>query len=758
MALVDESVSTVKADTHAGNLSSLQNFLETSASLDSTIDSALSLLQSRPEDTDSLHDLRLAIHRLTENMTDHLGTATSTLMGMVDRKELAILSEMYDIPIGPNNSRARADTDISEGDSQQSIASIKRLSWNSSKPLIPLSLPMGSSASSPARLKADRGHTVHMSLGGLPLEDRFTTLPKRKPRASKRSSWAHEWTAHIAQDLEGGDKEIGGPIELQTSSSDESKDAEADLPRTPNPRRSLATPRRSSPLSRRDSQSSSNNMPHRHIFPIVPPTPAKHPLLPSPLPHSPIRLDQKRRSLQSMPYFHSDRSDLTSPGRASISGSSDMARAGSLQVSDLQMLRDQSTNGSSPHRSLDYPNGALLSPVKQALERPVIMRAPSLSPLTLPGLKAACLGVHMKRRKMACCLLGLRFDPDTEYWEEVRRSLGELVAGMTAEIGSLDTAQRLAKSELLTRPNTVAQPPWQMTSNRSPTSYPDFAPRTSDHAHLRQQIEIMQTSLHRTWTELEVIRSKLGGSEPHGLNTSWSAVRGELGELIRQWERGKDSVSRLEALGHHSNQIDETTDGNADGNDEAQPLPAFLKAWDDDVEPSSNATDSVRSTSDDTHDTFSSHAHDQGHQHDTQPIDRLMAEVLPPPGQDIVFESTPLPAGMGRSKLTREERIKAMKEARENGLSSSAAQESSREAMDLGGDVVGELKSMIGLIRKRKGIEEVEPAPRAIEATQHHLLDPTDRRSELPAGFADDLKRAFVFPSQARSVGSQESR
>jgi hypothetical protein len=95
-----------------------------------------------------------------------------------------------------------------------------------------------------------------------------------------------------------------------------------------------------------------------------------------------------------------------------------------------------------------------------------------------------------------------------------------------------------------------------------------------------------------------------------------------------------------------------------------------------------------------------------------------------------------------------------MKETREN---ASAAQESSRGAMDLGGDVVGELKSMIGLIRKRKGIEEVEPAPRAIEATQHHVLDPT-RRSELPAGFAEDLKRAFVFPSQTRSVGSQESR
>jgi hypothetical protein len=361
----------------------------------------------------------------------------------------------------------------------------------------------------------------------------------------------------------------------------------------------------------------------------------------------------------------------------------------------------------------------------------------------------------MKRRKMACCLLGLRFDSDTEYWEEVRRVLGELVAGITAEIGSLDTAQRLAKSELLTTPSTVAQPPWQMTNNRSLASYPDFAPRTSDHALLRQQIEIMQASLHRTWTELEVMRSKLGGSERHGLNSSWSAVRGEFGELIRQWERGKDPVSRLEALGHPSDEIDETTKGNADGGDEAQPLPAFLKAWDDDVEPSSIATDSVRSTSDDTHDTFSSHAHDQGHQHDTQPVNRLMAEVLPPPGQDVVFESTPLPAGIERSKLTREERIKAMKEAREN---ASAAQESSRGAMDLGGDVVGELKSMIGLIRKRKGIEEVEPAPRGIEATQHHLLDPTDRRSELPAGFAEDLKRAFVFPSQTRSVGSQESR
>jgi hypothetical protein len=745
------------ADPHAGTLESLQYLLDTSASLDSTVDSALLLLQSRPGN-DTLPALRLAIHRLTDNMTDHLATATSSLLEMVDRKELAVLGEMYDIPIGPNanpNSRARAGTYLSEADSSQSIESIKRLSWNSTKPLIPLSLPMETSASSPARLKGDRGHTVHMSLGGMPLEDRFTSLPRRKPRASKRSSWAHEWVdqdaEHLLVDKSLSDQD-SETHDRHQSSSDESKDT--DLPRTPNPRRGLLTPRRSSPLSRRDSDAIPTNMPQRHIFPIVPPTPAKEPLLPSPFPKSPIRQDAKRRSLQSMPYFHSDRSDIASPGRASISGSSDMARGGSLQVSDLQMLRDQSTNGTPlQHRVAGYAGGALLSPTKPMLvpDRPRVIRVPSLSPLTLPGLKAACLSVHMKRRKMASCLLGLCFEMDEAYWREVRRVLDILVDSIAGEVEALKSTHQVAVSESLSilgnSRAASARPPWEHpTAQANINHHPDFAPRTSDEAILAQQIDSMQESLHRTWTDLQAMRESLGNSQLGNLAAPWTGIRGDLGDLIRQWDRGRESITRLEVSQRPQDDVD-AVDPVIDADEASQPLPLFMKSWEDDNGLSSIATDSVRSTSDDTHDMLSS-----PHQ-DMQDHDRF-AEVLPPPGQDMVFESQSLPAGIEQSKLSREERIKLMKEARES--KASGTQEGSRGAIELGGDVVGELKSMIGLIRKRKGIEEVEPAPRALQPETPFDAQPVRARTELPAGFADDLTRAFVFPTARGVVGSQE--
>jgi hypothetical protein len=720
-----ETASAPVKEPNADTLSSLQDLMTASTSLDSTVDSALSIFQGHPDSSNSHHDLRLAIHRLTESMTDHLGSATSNLLELVDRTELGILGEMYDIPIGPGSgNRNRAQT-IS--DDEMDLKALKRLSWNASKSLIPLSLPMGTSSSSPARLHPDRKHTVHLSLGGMPLEDRFTTVPKRTPRSIKRSSWAAEWNDRNADGIDlitlserPTLKTIpSSSIELQNTSSDESGPWE--LPKTPNPQRdrSSVTPRRSSPLSRRDSDSSDTFQ--RHIFPIVPPTPAKYPLLPSPF-RSPIRDDQKRRSLQTMPYFHSDKSDIASPGRASISGSSDMARTGSLQVSDLQMLRDQSTNGLIPSHSIEsLASRAGFTPTRPRRIVNRTTRSPSLSPLTLPGLKAACLGVHMKRRRVACCLLGLKFDQGGEYWIEVKRVLDDLVVGINAAVNDLQVAEREARVIVKPRSTSISVPPW-MTGNLSSSTRLDYAPRTSDHALLLQQIESMEATLHRTWNNLQAMRPAI--DSPEDLAPSWASVRGDLGELIRGWERGKDIVSRLDASTHLTG---ERSEEGEEG--DLEPMPAFLKAWEEEGDPSSTATDSVRSSVD-THDTFSSNPHDLSH------FDPLAAEILPPPGQDMVFESIPMHiVPRAKAKMSREERIKAMKEGREN------PPEQVKGVSEMGGDVVGELKSMIGIIRRRKGIPEAEPDPVApLDATMG------DERQKLPMGFADDLRKAFVFP------------
>jgi hypothetical protein len=328
---------------------------------------------------------------------------------------------------------------------------------------------------------------------------------------------------------------------------------------------------------------------------------------------------------------------------------------------------------------------------------------------------------------VACCLLGLRFEKDQEYWTEVKRVLDDMVAGIRTTVDDLQVAEREAKLVSNVKPAYTTLPPW-MTGSSFPSTRSDFAPRTSDHALLLQQIESMETTLQRAWTNLQAIRPSIDSSE--NLTSPWVGVRGDLGELIRDWERGKDIVSRLDA-----NTLPNT--GSSEEGEEAdlEPMPTFLRAWEEDLEPSSIATDSVRSTSDDTHGTFSSD------HHDIQQLDPHAAEVLPPPGQDMVFESIPMPVvPRGKAKLSREERIRLMKEARDRPLEISAQD---KGVAEMGGDVVGELKSMIGIIRRRKGIPEAEPS---VNRPPLQEVTTRDERRLLPIGLADDLKKAFVFP------------
>jgi len=336
----------------------------------------------------------------------------------------------------------------------------------------------------------------------------------------------------------------------------------------------------------------------------------------------------------------------------------------------------------------------------------------------------------MKRRRVACCLLGLKFDQGGEYWVEVKRVLDELVAGINAAVNDLQAAEREARIVVETSAISTSVPPW-MTGNLSAATRLDYAPRTSDHALLLQQIESMEATLHRAWNNLQNMRPAVDSSED--LAPSWASVRGDLGELIRDWERGKDIVSRLDATAHPIDGLTEDAEES-----DLEPMPAFLKAWEEEGDPSSTATDSVRSSVD-THDTFSSNPHDIQH------FDPLAAEVLPPPGQDMVFESIPMPVvPRAKAKMSREERIQAMKEAREN------PPEQVKGVSEMGGDVVGELKSMIGMIRRRKGIPEAELNPVApLDAVMGN------ERQALPMGFADDLRKAFVFPPP--HVGSQHS-
>lgn len=758
---------------HANVIDTLQDFLNASKSLDQVVETSLSLLQETRDETHTHQALRVALHHLTEQMTDHLGTATSTFLEMVDKEELGVLGEMYDIPVVgsflyPRNGLGRHPRDLTTDSHHYTLLSPTKASSNASSNLIPLALPMGASASMPSRLSPHQKHTIHSSLSGLPADDRYTSLPPRTPRASKRSSWAPEWNDRIKTGFD-NERRItgsdgGGEIESTSQGFDEEQHRTLIDSTSPSPKIPQFTPRKSSPLSRTDS--TFGDVYQRHIFPIIPPTPLNRPLMPSPMARSPLKSESKRQSLQGMPYYRSDQSDIASPGKASLPAGGDLRRVPSLQYSDLQMLREQSTRGSRrPSASSNVNPFApslipLIAPVTQSLERPRPQRILSLSPLTLPALKASCLGVHMKRRRMACCLLGLQFDQVEEYWNTARDTLRDLVASITTEVTELNAALANVREVQVAVRNNLADPlppPWAI-DNTTDGGFIDFAPRTSDHETLNKHVEIMEQSLNSAWAELQAVKQTM--SSTNGLMEEWTKVRGRLGELIREWERGKEIVSRMEPLPPHSSNGDEDTD-----QDDSMPLiPAFIKAWDDD-EPKLDASQSSDLSSCTTDMELSGNDLDYG----------SGTDYLPPPGQDMVFESTPLSVDestIARSKLSREERIKLVKEARDKGMTvgdmlntrdqdgMTNGHPNARQVMEMGGKVVGELKGMIGMIRRRKGLDEDTPTPVPPRNLSPVKQDTSTRmgagtilarpvsseRLRPPAGFTEDLRKAFVFP------------
>lgn len=785
---MDIEVVSQEREPNALAIDMLQEFLTTSGSLDQIIDSSLSLLQEHP-DVEEYHALRVAIHRLYDQMTDQLASATSTFLEMVDKQELGVLGDMYDIPVAgsflyPRHGLGRPSQDTSNvGDDASALPSPKRLSWNSSNPLIPLSLPMAASSSMPNRLNPNRKYPLHASMSGIPMDDRYTSLPPRTPRASKRSSWAPEWNDRIKSGFDSErritESHESSPI-IGPTEPIEDRQSLSVGPGSPSPKIAQFTPRRSSPLSRADLIEIASADPQRHIIPIIPPTPEKRDLMASPMIKSPIRSDSKRQSLQGMPYYRSDQSDLSSPGKASIpGGTGGLRRVPSLQYSDLQMLREQSTRGSrrpsisiiSPFAPSSIP---LLAAMTQPIERPKRQRIPSLSPLTLPALKAACLGLHMKRRRMACCLLGLKFhDQDEVYWSTARETLQELSNAIKGAVTDLEAVLDVAKATPVThsvKETTSLPPPW--TVDIESTGIADFAPRTSDHTTLMHHVETMERALATAWAEVQAVKRAAGQAD--GLTEQWGKVRGSIGQLVREWERGKDHVLKINPAPVTSPEIDtlETEHG------QPPPLPSFMKAWNDDE----NATPDASFTSVEDTDTSSEYPID----HDSDTLSRT--ELLPPPGHDLVFESQPVPITglpIERSKLSREDRIRLMKEARDKGMTlgemlhqrdngGSGESESARQMMQMGGEVVGELKGMIGIIRRRKGLDEHDhgpptstPNPSALSPTKSETR--SGRQSPIrlskpisseclrpPAGFAEDLRKAFVFPTPR--VNSHDDR
>ncbi|EKC97339.1 hypothetical protein A1Q2_08262 [Trichosporon asahii var. asahii CBS 8904] len=325
-------------------------------------------------------------------------------------------------------------------------------------------------------------------------------------------------------------------------------------------------------------------------------------------------------------------------------------------------------------------------------------RVPSISPLTLGGLKASCHGVHLKRRRVACCLLGLRFaEPrSSSYWDDVCGEMQKLTEAMAMGRESLDSAREEAEKELSAQ-RALAESAKRHSSPAAPLGNIDdgpveFAPRSDP---MLSSVDELQRTLARVWARCDELRQRGVTLEPDILASIWADVRSDVGGMLRQVERGREAVrstnvSEAGATDPTDSEIMPISASSADME------PGFLRAW-----------EAVDQEEDEIERLVSGE--------DVPPDSEPYQEFLPPPGIDEVFEAAipPAPAPRPKATLSRDERIKAAKEARARGAAMDRLTANSKEPPpepEVRGQVMQELEGVFGVIRQRKGYSR-QPAP-----------------------------------------------
>lgn len=743
----------------------LEGLLDESKALDQSILAALQILGPRPDDTEHAHELRIALHRLFEDMTDGLATATSSLTAMCDRAELAVLGDMYGMQLTGGQRRRRASITDDEDVSPSSAHKHTRPRASSS-----------GATSSPALYRAPMmlsplGRTPIRALApsALDANDRFTKLPNRASPRFNRTSWTTDWNARprmsrIESEVRSDGEE--GSDSVLSATSTESSSMPASLPDDRSITGALSpplmangapfTPKRASPLVQTLARL---EMPEWSRQPPTPPFPVLSSKRPS---QSPFR-----RSLHEIPYIPSppvsshEKAQSLAVARATTSMSSDkrrslqtpfnpgtpvldytrqdvvlaasanLTRARSLPHSDkardesgassqrtspasntarpespglkrLSLLSDRRPSPpSSKGTSLLFPDAmsreaSSLGYGRAPFRAGLMSRVPSVSPLTLGGLRASCLGVHLKRRRMVCCLLGLRFREDEEsgYWDEVDLVLRGLTDMMSEALARLEVLRADAEREDAAMQAIMAAASHAFPPTPSPPrSIPsllrtggDFAPRDSVEQALRTSMDDLQRLLARVWARTDEVRALAANGESD-FGVLWAEMRNDIGNMLRHVDRNR---LRLE-VDEDEREREETP---------VPKLPDFARAWNPEPGPGPEEIERLVEDEDNV-DT----SHD-----------------LPPPGTDQVFEAT-IPAGVEarqRSVLSREERIQLSKEARARGMTMAqleGSKDPSRAAeiqrqleaehlRAVSGEMVQELQGMFGAIRRRKGMDE----------------------------------------------------
>ena len=405
---------------------------------------------------------------------------------------------------------------------------------------------------------------------------------------------------------------------------------------------------------------------------------------------------------------------------------------------------------------------------------------PVRHPLSLSALKFAVKNAISAKRFTCSHLLALRFsdEEDEGYWEDVRSLMGLLISTL-ADVSSrlsevLDEAEQRSRQDQILSPfsmppssddeTTFRDQQNQITSYRSPRTdgRVSFAPMPTHISRFAAHVAAINSALDDAKDNMDQCISALkedssGFSSFSGsLQTSqrprnipkttesapeeavplalqaYERLRRELGLALRECERGRDRL--LEIV----NPPASPSDG-----EESDDLPSL-------GHDGSDKTDSISPNLDDEEIDLASLMKVEnvatvmvGREKDGDAGDLLIDDAtshllltastkhLPMPGIEEVFEADMGTRGVfarERSKLTREERIKAAKARRESGLGSlgitlvgggdclEAQKMGGIEKWGPGGEVVQELKDVIWKVseRKRKMADASQTAQQSI--------------------------------------------
>jgi hypothetical protein len=327
-----------------------------------------------------------------------------------------------------------------------------------------------------------------------------------------------------------------------------------------------------------------------------------------------------------------------------------------------------------------------------------IYPANTVAPLTISSLRIMYKEMHSKRRQTACYLLALHFDNQrtdpvalARYWADIHAVLTNAKSVLTRATSEMEGM--LEKSSL--------GQPWCLSPNGNA-----FAPKPSDTRLLQRELddlgEIINLASQRIHTVKQMTSAQAGN---HAMLVRQSdLLREELGQMIGRWERGRAIVNRMtgrEGISLSKTQtfsetpwVDVLSDREANTSTDMS-LPSIPSM--DEIDPDID----VHKSRDDATDYL---------------LDSASPAILPPVGTEAVFEDyverlLPLRAltNEGR-KLTREDRIKATRSAREQNRAKREGDENCppnradvpvQGQKQRNGEMMGELKEVIALLKNR---------------------------------------------------------